>query len=213
MAAKKSTVVEVPAIEIQTLELTLIGDSPLIVHRWSDKARDMMRAAQSGKARQKKEPKVPAHDFVESLYWLGEKPPLSSDPDAAFDEAGRAVQGARFGFPVVGFKACAVSGCRVADGIPMTLARNAFHIAGELAEIEGPPPVMREDMVRVGRGTADIRYRGMFEEWRVTLRLALNKRAMTPEQVVNLFNLGGFGVGVGEWRPEKDGSYGRFHVG
>jgi hypothetical protein len=32
------------------------------------------------------------------------------------------------------------------------------------------------------------------------------------EQIVNLFNIGGFACGVGEWRPGKDGSNGMFHV-
>jgi hypothetical protein len=29
---------------------------------------------------------------------------------------------------------------------------------------------------------------------------------------VNLFNTAGFGVGIGEWRSEKDGQHGMFHV-
>ena len=30
--------------------------------------------------------------------------------------------------------------------------------------------------------------------------------------IINLINRAGFGVGVGEWRPEKGGEYGRFMV-
>ena len=30
---------DIPAIEISTFELTLVGDSPLIVHAWSEKAK------------------------------------------------------------------------------------------------------------------------------------------------------------------------------
>lgn len=93
----------------------------------------------------------------------------------------------------------------------MTAARGAFHIQGELVEIVGEPKP-REDMVRVGMGTADIRYRAEFSPWKVRLSLSYNAGALSPEQIVNLFNIAGFGVGVGEWRPEKDGSYGRFHV-
>jgi hypothetical protein len=29
---------------------------------------------------------------------------------------------------------------------------------------------------------------------------------------MNLLNTAGFAVGVGEWRPEKDGQYGMFRV-
>ena len=34
----------------------------------------------------------------------------------------------------------------------------------------------------------------------------------TLEQIVNLINLGGFTCGIGEWRPEKDGSFGTYQV-
>ncbi len=40
----------------------------------------------------------------------------------------------------------------------------------------------------------------------------LNSGAISAEQIANLLNTAGFGVGIGEWRPEKNGSYGRFHV-
>jgi hypothetical protein len=35
-------------------------------------------------------------------------------------------------------------------------------------------PTMREDMVRVGMGTADIRYRGEYRTWRVKLQIRYN---------------------------------------
>ena len=35
---------------------------------------------------------------------------------------------------------------------------------------------------------------------------------LSAAQIVNLFNTAGFGVGIGEWRSEKDGQYGSFHV-
>ena len=35
---------------------------------------------------------------------------------------------------------------------------------------------------------------------------------MNSHQILNLFNTAGFAVGVGEWRMEKDGQYGLFHV-
>ena len=35
---------------------------------------------------------------------------------------------------------------------------------------------------------------------------------LTLEQILNVINAGGMTVGIGEWRPEKDGDFGRFHV-
>jgi len=182
--------VVIPAIEIAEMGLALVGDSPLICHAWSDKAKKQMLDKQMKKAKQGKEAKNPEADYKASLY---------PRPEGGY------------GFPSVAFKAAAVGACRFVDGLRMTEVRGAFHVLGELIPIEGEP-TMREDMVRVGMGTADIRYRGEFRDWKAYLSIRFNQRAISPEQIVNLFNVAGFGVGVGEWRPEKDGSYGMFHV-
>lgn len=188
--ATQAVRIEIPKIVIVTLPITVVGDSPLISHRWSDKAKQMMLDKQMGKAVQKKSPKDPEQEYQDSLY---------VHPDGGY------------GFPSVAFKAAAVSACRSVEGIKMTEARAAFHVPGELVKIDGEPR-MREDMVRIGMGTADIRYRGEFTEWKATLFVRYNESVLTPSQIVNLFNVAGFGVGIGEWRPEKDGSFGMFHV-
>ena len=92
------------------------------------------------------------------------------------------------------------------------LARQCFHLRGEYVQILGDPPSMREDTVRVGMGTADIRFRGEFERWAAVLTVDFNANVLSAEQVVSLIHAGGFGCGIGDWRPEKDGANGRFHV-
>jgi len=188
---KKETVIELPKMNIQVMEVTLIGDSPLICHKWSDKAKKMMLDKQMKRAKTAKESKNPEQDFKDSLY---------AHPDGGY------------GFPVVAFKAAAVNACSHVDGVTKVAARGAFHINGEMAKIEGDDPTPREDMVRIAMGTADIRYRGQFEKWKTTLEVRYNENVLSAEQIVNLFNVAGFGIGVGEWRPQKNGSYGMFHV-
>jgi hypothetical protein len=107
-------------------------------------------------------------------------------------------------------KSAMISACRFAD-MKMTIARGAFHIDTEMLEVIGEPRP-REDMVRVGMGTADIRYRPEFPTWRIPATLRFNADVISAEQLANLLNVAGFGVGIGEWRPEKNGQYGRFHV-
>jgi len=184
------TPIRIPTIDVRQLQVTLVGDSPLICHRWDEKAKKEMLDKQMKKAKAARSAKDPEANYQASLY---------PHPEGGY------------GFPCVAFKAAAVGACRFSDGMKMTEARGAFHIVGELARIAGQPS-MREDMVRVGMGSADIRHRGEFKSWRVTLLIAYNAAAISPEQIINLLNIAGFGVGVGEWRPEKDGSYGRFHV-
>ncbi|MCM0758067.1 hypothetical protein M7775_05685 [Sporomusa sphaeroides DSM 2875] len=203
MAKKTDVQVEIPGINIQMFTVKLVGDSPLIVHAWSEKAKREMLDKQMKKAKAGREAKNPFKDYVDSLYWLTDKPENATQED---------IEKAKFGFPAVAFKAAAVdAGYQSGVTANKTTSRGAFHIVGDMVEIEGTPEI-REDMVRVGMGTADIRYRGEFKNWSVTLQVRYNANAMSMEQVINLFNLGGFACGIGEWRPAKDGSFGMFHV-
>lgn len=190
-ATIQDTVVKVPEMKIEGLEITLVGDSPLICHRWSEKAKKQMRDKQMKKAVGGKEAKNPEQDFRESLYPLPGK--------------------GKYGFPAVAFKAAAVDAATYLDGAKKTQLRGAFHIDGELVPLTGTP-TMREDMCKIGMGTADLRYRGEFKDWKAKLRIRFNAAAISAEQIVNLFQTAGFSVGVGEWRPQRDGSYGMFHV-
>lgn len=210
MATAKKEVVEIPAIDIKDANIEIIGDSPLIMHKWSEKAKREMLEKQMKVAKSKgHDAKNPVEDFIDSMYWLSGKP--EKKDEQGFLESMK-TGNARFGFPSVAFKAAAVNGgYRAGVTKNRTTMNAAFHIQGEYVEINGNPK-MRQDMVRVGMGTADIRYRGEFTEWSAVLPITYNAGAITLEQLCNLFNLGGFAVGVGEWRPEKSGSYGMFHV-
>lgn len=188
--AKGQVAVELPKLDLRIMQVTLIGDSPLICHAWSTKAKREMLDKQMKKAKQAKEAKDPESDFKESLY--------------LHPEGG-------YGFPAVAFKSSAVDSCSHIEGITKVEARGAFHIIGDLVKIVGQP-TPREDMVRVGMGTADIRFRGEFKSWRATLTVRFNASVLSAEQITHLFNTGGFAIGVGEWRPQRDGSFGMFHV-
>lgn len=206
-ATKNDVAIELPELKIGLMEVTLIGDSPLIVHAWSEKAKKEMLAKQMKKAKAAKEAKDPKADFEASMYRLSD---------------------GGYGFPSVAFKNAAVTAGTSVAGLTKIQARQAFHILGEDADITGAfegsksrvnlvridseAPAMREDMVRVGMGTADLRYRPEFSEWRAKILVRYNQNVLSEAQILNLLNVAGFAVGVGEWRPEKDGQYGMFHV-
>lgn len=187
--------ITLPPLNIKTAIVSLVGDSGLICHAWSQKAKQEMLDKHMKKAKTAKEAKDPHKDFLASLY------PLS-------DANGN---GVKYGFPAVAFKSAAVDACSQVDGLTKVDARASFHINGELVPIEGTPE-MREDMVRIGMGTADIRHRGEFKQWRTRFTIRYNANVLSLEQILNLFNTAGFGIGVGEWRPQRDGSNGMFHV-
>jgi hypothetical protein len=94
--------------------------------------------------------------------------------------------------------------------------RGTFFIDADedgLIEIKGDAPIMREDMVKVGMGTADIRYRGEIRNWYADITISYNELGkFNLQDIINVLNAGGFVCGLGEWRPERDGQYGMFHV-
>ena len=186
---EESQEVKLTGLAIDGLRLRLIGTSPLIVHKWSEKAKKQMLDKQMKRGSQGKAAKDPDQDYRESLY-------IRDD--------------GTYGFPAVAFKAAAVRAGTYCE-MKMVFLRGAFHVEGDLVRIIGEPKA-REDMVRVGMGTADIRYRPEFPEWSTELDVTYNSRALSAEQIVQLFEIAGFAVGVGEWRPEKDGQFGRFRV-
>jgi hypothetical protein len=204
---KENVGIDLPPLNLQLMEVTLVGDTSLICNAWSMKAKREMLDKQMKKAKPAREAKDPRADFEASLYRLG--------PNA-------------YGFPSVAFKNAAVTAVTSVSGVTKIAARQAFQILGDdievagafegvkmrqnLVRIEGCEPALREDMVRVGMGTADIRYRAEFSGWHAKVLVKYNANVLSPEQILNILNVAGFAVGVGEWRSEKDGQYGLFHV-
>lgn len=221
MKAKEVEVLEIRPLDIKTVKVKIEGTSPLIMHAWSEKAKRMMLEAQQGKAKGKKKPvKNPVDDFIQSMYWLEGKPEY---PDDASEETCQqafwdAIQsGAKFGFPVTAFKQAAISAAYRQGWVKNQMAlRGAFFIKGthgDMVEIHSDVPEMREDMVKVGMGTADIRYRGEFRNWWAEFDVEYNASGCFDlSTIMTIINAGGFICGVGEWRPEKDGQFGMFRV-
>lgn len=211
--------VTIPKIEFQVMQVSVRGKSPLIVHAWSAKAVRMMLGKQTGEATAGKGKKNPFEDFEGSLYRLQ-------------DNAG-------LGVPSPAFKACIVSGANDVD-MKMTEVKRCVHVLDYFTRVDAPPLdksmwtewdhkyekemvqyhkwgcSMRQDLVRLATGVADIRFRGCFPVWSAKINVEFNAKVISADQVVNLFQIGGLGCGIGEWRPSspecRSGEFGRFEV-
>lgn len=174
---------------VETVHIEVVGTSPLITRRFSERAKKAILDKQMKVATASREKRNPEQDYEESLYRMGDG----------------------YGFPSVAFKAAVVRAGTYSN-MKMTFLRGAFHVLGEMVPIAGDPS-MREDMVRLQGKVSDIRYRAQFTEWSASVPIQMNASVISVEQLANLFVVAGFAVGVGEWRPERNGQYGRFEVG
>jgi hypothetical protein len=190
-----ATTVNLKPVETKTANIRIKSLSPMIQHKWSEKAKEMMRLKHAGKKTKSREARDPEQECFDSTY---------------------ATEDGQFGIPVDALKASLIGAAHKDIGIEKTLVRKALFIHCEDAErvlaIESEPPKMREDCVRVGSGTADLRYRPEFKNWSAVVSITYDSSMLTPEDIINLINRAGFGVGIGEWRPEKGGEFGRFTV-
>lgn len=225
MATKKTELIEITPIEVTKFNVRVVGDTPLIMHAWSEKAKRQMLDDQQvdkngKKVKRVKEPKNPVVDFIDSMYWLTEKPDVNNymkeeECEELFNKA--IAGGARFGFPVTAFKDAGISAAyRLGWTKDKVSMRGVFYIDSDedgLVEIHSDDPEMREDMVRLPKGTADIRYRGELRNWYADLTISYNANGnYSLKDIVNIINAGGYVCGVGEWRPEKSGQYGMYHI-
>lgn len=184
-------------LQRNTLVVPIEGQTPLIPHKWSEKAKRMMLDKQQGKAVEKKAPKNPEQEAHEATYWLSDGRP---------------------GMPATAFKAAISDAARHFDGLTIVTVKQSIFVKGEgadqLVPIEGDIS-MREDMPRNATGVADLRYRNQLYPWTAELEIEYVASALTPAALLALVDAAGLG-GVGDWRPSapksKSGTYGRWVV-
>lgn len=213
---KKGSLKEIDAstlmVEPAIMEVEIKGLTTLLVHNFGAKAIKQILDKQTGVAKTAKPKKDPFADFRESLYIINEKKVPKNRLEIG--QHWKYVPDT-FGFPASGFKQAMVTACSFVEAIPKTRVRGLVHVHGNLLPIKYSKLVMRQDTVRIGgfNKVADIRFRGEFHDWSIKIRISYNKNAITPAQIAMLINNAGFSVGVGEWRPEKNGSLGTFAIG
>lgn len=196
--------------EFKSFQIWLVGDTPLITHAWSEKARREMLAKQVKATKPAKEARDPEEDFKASLYEIGD---------------------GVYGFPTSGIKNCILSAAHKDKGLPRTtvmaalwlnadMVRTRPALAGAICDmpltrIYGSEPEMREDMVRVGVGlnkTASLAYRGQFTLWAMRVSGRINASVLSADSLAFLIHEAGLSYGLGEWRNEKRGMFGAFHL-
>ena len=199
-------VVAISPPKLRTIELRLVGDVPLVVNSFGNKAREQMRTAQmagsAGKNKRHKEPK---------------------DPLALFEDAKHISTEGWEGVAASAFRAAAISACRLV-GFKMTLAKLSLFIPAQgFDRVDGVPLVrihgesqMVEHAVRNATGVADLRYRPMYRKWYIDLGVQWDADQFTMPDVVNLFARVGSQIGICEGRPDSKSSagmgWGLFHL-
>jgi hypothetical protein len=220
VSKKSETIIVLPGIEFKTMQIRIVGETPLVTHPFPLKAMRQIEEKQQAVAKTKKHDiRNPAEDFITSLYWL--TPPPTEFTQEAFDQA--VANGARFGFHSGGLKQSATMAA-VRRGIVKNAptARGLFHVINtdqdliygkDCIEIHSEePPKMRVDCLSTFSSGADMRYRPQFDKWWAQFTVKYDAGMISPEQILTWFKLGGFSCGLGENRAEKGEGWGSYSI-
>jgi hypothetical protein len=199
--------ITIPAPDLRTLEVDIAGTAPLLIAKFSQKAKLAIRGKQEAGGRSRKGQAKDARNF-----------------EADFQGARHLSAEGWDGIAAPAFRAAMISACRLV-GFKMTIAKlSVFVLADGLDAEDGTPliriiggePEMSEMMVRNATGVVDIRVRPMWRAWGARLRLRYDAAQFSSSDVVNLLHRAGAQVGVGEGRPDSKSSagmgYGTFRV-
>lgn len=174
----------------ETVEFLISGTAPYMQARFSEKARNQMKAKQMAGSTAKRGQRE-ARDF-----------------EADYLAAMHTTKEGRYGIPAAAFRNAMIDACRMV-GYPMTKAKcSIFILADDYDSGDGQPlvyltgePEPTEMTVRNETGVADIRVRPTWNEWTANLRVQFDADQFTREEVANLLHRAGVQIGVGEGRP------------
>jgi len=185
----KAQQIEIPILKEQMLRIKIEGTTPLVVNKNHFTVTDP-----EGEGKKARKERNPEREFHDSIHWIDESKGTS-------------------GFPARGFKAACVSAGSIlnAKDYKKNKVRAAFFIPADLIEIKGEPK-MRRDVVRLRGLTPDKRFRAEYWPWKANIEILFAESILSIPQIMQLFTEAGSRVGVGEDRPEKGGSWGRFKV-
>jgi hypothetical protein len=187
---------------LQIALLQIVGDAPgYIGNGWSEAA----LAALEGNDRTGKSKSMPTRNY-------------EAEANGARRLLAQPIDGATDGIPASAFKdAIQKAGFRCAD-FKQTNLRAWISVMSQegLLPIFGSAAEPRRDICRVRKANGSFPmpvcrpfYRA---PWEVNLQLKYDANSIDLNQLVSLVVMAGFSIGVGAWRPECDGDFGRFTV-
>ena len=192
----------VPVSRYAYLDVEVVGETSLILHRFSEKAKLEMRASQE------------KNEEVDGKRKLEPR-----DPDAEFEAAKNVDAEGRECIPGSHFYNAMLSAVStLGRQVSQSAVKIAVRVLPELIPITGVASVRRDDPCRIG-GWRDpvttMRYRPEYAAgWKVVIPVRLCVDMISPQQFIALIARAGELCGVGEWRPTsgKGGSHGLFKV-
>lgn len=198
MAKAQSQVVSIAPPQIGVAKFKIRGTAPLVMHKFSEKVRQMLKERHEAGSQSKTKKAKAARDF-----------------DAEFLAAAHRFEDGGYGIPCSAFRAALISACRLV-GFTMTRAKLSLFIEADgyedglgLVRITKGVPTPKLMEVRNETGVVDLRMRPMWAPgWEAVVTLRFDLGQFSTADVANLLARVGLQVGLLEGRPDSKNSAG-----
>lgn len=193
-APKNARALAIQRPKFEHASVLIRGTTPLVLHRFSQKVQDTIRATQEAGSQARKGRTREARDF-----------------NASYEGARHRAVAGWDGIPASSFRNAMISACRTV-GFKMTLAKlsvfcraDGFDEAGTgLVRITKGKCHMDVRPGRNANGSIDLRARPMWPEgWEARPTLRWDADQFSAEDLINLMMRAGLQVGIGEGRPDS----------
>lgn len=202
----KETVIEMKPIKIKNVVISIVGDGDLVLNKMNDVVSKELVDKRKDKAKDLSKPNE-WEKIITALHWRDGKP---SD----FSEEGM-IRALRENAP-----------CITAFGLKKSfgdaVVRNEIDkyktkfdasvniiASGGLVPITFAEHFIDEKLMSPKKGAPVLVHLNRFSGWKAEFTLSYTENTYSIEQIVNIINLAGFGIGIGSGRTS---GYGRYHV-
>jgi hypothetical protein len=195
----EEAIVEVLEINMREAHLCFVGTSPMIQHRFHQKAWQQLLLPPRTTNRAERQRTLkhdPVAEFRGALYKNRDsaRPSLFHIPSGSF---AKAIAAAAIDLP----------------GAKRAQIERLTRIADVNIDLFGVPNLFMS-MVRnsdINR-TPDVRTRPIFPQWAGKFTISFVREILTEKVICNLAGAAGHIVGIGDWRPQKGGPFGCFRL-
>ena len=188
--------VKIDPLQIAMLKVKIIGLTPLLLNKMSEKEKQTMLDKQMGKGVEKNKIRDPKQEVEDKIHKMSN---------------------GKVGIPIDSIKNSMVESAPALEMYKKEVLGGLFIIPEEnnLVPITYKKMVVNESITRDGNmaRTPRTTFRPQFNDWTCEFNIRYNAKAITPDQIFNLLKVAGFSNGIGSWRPITKGSYGQFTVG
>src|SRR5262245_50244211 len=201
MKKPKTTETAIEIIELTQARLAvyLVGTTPLIMHRFDSKAQGELLLPKPKKNRASRASTLkhdPVEEFRASVY-------LNRDPNVP----------TAIHFPANAFGSAIADAAVDIPGSTKAQIQRLCSVCSTEVQIYGVPKLWTR-MVRLHdfKNTPDMHTRALFPQWCCRIEVEFVATLLKEGQIANLIAAAGIIRGVGDWRPQKAGQYGKWRL-